>query len=288
MAAGTKIEWADDTFNPWIGCTKVSAACDHCYAEAFARRTGGPSWGAGAPRRRTSERNWRLPFKWNDDARRSGIRRRVFCASLADVFDQEVPDAWRIDLMTLIVATPSLDWLLLTKRPKAMADWSIMNGLPDNVWAGTTVEDQKMADLRIPELFRTNARKRFLSIEPLLGPISLHHHFIVGPEGGWEFSYTRRNYIDWVIAGGESGPGARPSHPDWFRTLRDQCAAVQVPFLFKQWGDWAPVEDLSSERQESLELENKFCAFGAELMMRVGKKAAGRALDGKLHDEVPA
>jgi len=164
MAETTGIEWAHSTFNPWIGCTRVSAACDHCYAATLGHNRFGVEWGAGEPRRRTSPGNWREPIRWNKAAAAAGERRRVFCASLADVFDAEVADEWRQDLFALIDATPALDWLLLTKRPKLMAEWSQRQALPSNVWAGTTVEDQKMANLRIPQLLQVQGGAvRFLS-----------------------------------------------------------------------------------------------------------------------------
>ena len=263
MAANTKIEWADHTFNPWVGCTKISPGCDHCYAEGWAKRTGDAALWQGN-RRRTSDANWRLPLKWNREAEAAGVRRRVFCASLADMFDNQAEVSWRHALWELIHDTPHLDWLLLTKRPQNIAkmlpnydthplpDWG--QGWP-NVWLGTTVENQAEADRRIPLLLGVPAAKRFLSCEPLLGPVDLtavqqtvdpgffgdclqwyHKGYCHEIEG---ISYPT---IDWVIAGGESGPGARPMHPNWARSLRDQCAAAGVPFLFKQWGEWAPAD----------------------------------------------
>ena len=279
MAADSKIEWCDATFNPWVGCTKISTACDHCYAESWAKRTGGAHLWQGE-RRRTTASNWQQPVKWNRDAERAGIRRRVFCASLADVFDNQVPDAWRRDLWHLVSRTPHLDWQLLTKRPQNIAmmlpDESIGapawgNGWP-NVWLGTTVANQEEAVRNIPHLLAISAAKRFLSCEPLLGPLNLRAVDIDGwteadalrPstwretwEADWSPAATgmplhecirdfveeggqyppnniRPHGIDWVIVGGESGPGARPMHPDWARSLRDQCHAASVSFFMKQ------------------------------------------------------
>lgn len=179
MAENTKIEWAHHTFNPWVGCTKVSPACDHCYAEAWAKRTGnGHLWNDGE-RRRTSEATWRLPLKWNREAEERGIRYRVFCASLADVFDNVVPDEWRGDLLRLIRQTPHLDWLLLTKRignARHMLERTLSAGHLwhwPNVWLGITVVNQDEADRDVPKLLSTPARVRFLSLEPLLGPVDL-------------------------------------------------------------------------------------------------------------------
>lgn len=271
MAENTAIEWADHTFNPWTGCTKVSPACDHCYAESWAKRSGTVRWGHGEPRRRTTDANWRLPIKWNAQAQREGRRFRVFCASLADVFDNEVPVQWRVDLFRLIASTPHLDWLLLTKR--------IGNALPmmrevaqqcgggeqpmPNVWLGATVVTQAEADRDVPKLLSVPARVRFLSIEPMLGPITLPGFnattswcplcakivpdSLVRPHEGEHGSAALPcasvyDMLHWVIAGGESGPHARPAHPAWFAGLRDQCAAADVPFLHKQNGEWTWLE----------------------------------------------
>jgi protein gp37 len=329
MGENTKIEWADHTFNPWIGCTRVSPACDHCYAEKLATTRLGVGWGPHAERRRTAESTWRQPLAWNRRAQREGKRARVFCASLADVFDNHpsILPTWRPALWDLIDATPHLDWLLLTKRPQNIAKM-----LPwpwPNLWLGTTVENQAEADRRIPQLLAAPAAKRFLSCEPLLGPVDLsavpypascercdctrHSPRIdaltgsVMHEGRCEGPEAVDCQLDWVIAGGESGPGARPSHPDWFRSLRDQCAAAGVPFFFKQWGDWLPGEfgspplvewqDGAATDRHALPSEgtrrwDDGLAFVAEgeahaVFRAVGKKAAGALLDGREHREAP-
>ena len=258
MAENSKIEWTDHTFNPWVGCTKISPACDHCYAESWAKRTGNSElW--GGVRRRTTAANWRGPLKWNREASERGLRYRVFCASLADVFDNAVPMEWRADLFGLIEQTPRLDWLLLTKRignvPK-MLDALRRDGFPPNVWLGSTVVNQEEAERDVPKLLSVGARVRFLSCEPLLGPIDLSAWI----EG-----------IHWVIAGGESGGHARQSSPSWFRGLRDQCNGAGVGFHFKQWGDWFPLE----ESPERVRFERR------------GKAKAGRLLDDRTWDEAP-
>lgn len=270
MGADSKIEWTDHTFSPWVGCTKISPGCDHCYAESWAKRTGGAALWQGE-RRRTTAANWRQPLKWNREAAAAGIRQRVFCSSLADVFDNQVPAEWRDDLWRLIFATPHLDWLLLSKRPQNIATMLPRDGdflgarWPwPGVWLGTTVENQAEADRRIPHLLAVPKAKWFLSCEPLLGPIRFDR---VPGFNRLGLDVSRL----WVIAGGESGPGARPMHPDWARLLRDQCAAAGVPFLFKQWGEWQWGE-----------------WAGEMLARRIGKKAAGRLLDGVLHDWAPA
>ena len=325
MAENTKIEWADHTFNPWTGCTKVSPACDHCYAEGWAKRSGHVKWGSGQPRRRTSDANWRMPLKWNREAERTGVRPRVFCASLADVFDNAVDPQWRADLFALIAATPNLDWLLLTKRignVRGMLaelahgndpDLSLLDMMPlPNVWLGATVVNQEEADRDIPKLLAVPAAKRFLSIEPLLGAVDLglcdcDNGSVAGPGGAGgvtcpKCSGTGGRTLDWVIVGGESGPGARPIHPDWARSIRDQCAAACVPFLFKQWGHWQIASranghhDSDMDRNSAVWLDHdgttaKPSSLGmtnAYAMAPVGKKAAGRLLDGRTHDGFPA
>lgn len=316
MSENSKIEWTDHTFNPWIGCTRVSPGCDNCYAAVSTpARVMGIKWGAGEGRRRTSDSTWRQPKTWN--ARhdvffaKHGRRQRVFCASLADVFDNEVDNNLRNELLGLIYDTPNLDWLLLTKRignvPHLMEEctepgkqWE----LPPNVWLGATIVNQEEADRDIPKLITTPATKHFLSMEPLLGPVSLsmrNDRFEIVPD------------IDWVIVGGESGHGARPMHPDWARDLRDQCAAAGVPFLFKQWGEWtdqdwgerAGLRDTAGvlpsgefalmsqgyvppfDDGERLAAAGNVRLDSRMLMDRVGKKAAGRMLDGVTHDGFP-
>jgi protein gp37 len=319
MGENSNIEWCDHSFNPWEGCQKVSPGCDHCYAEARDKRfTGGQLWGPHAPRRRTSPANWRKPLAWNKAAEAAGKRARVFCASLADVFDNHdsIENEWRHDLWRLIHATPHLDWLLLTKRPQ-----NIRRYLPDqlglgfhpqhwgngwqNVCLGTTVENQTEADRRIPHLLATPAAVRFLSCEPLLGPVDLTRFLWIGPEGGIDFSYTPRQFLHWVICGGESGPGARPMHPSWARSLRDQCQAAGVAFHFKQQGEWSwggfqpETGSATPERAGWIVPDGRWCrttdgaaaelceAPGAVPIVRVGKARAGRLLDGRTWDQFP-
>lgn len=303
MSQDSKIEWTDHTFNPWEGCQRVGPGCDHCYAETRnARYSGGQAinWGPGAPRRRTSVSNWNLPRRWNAQAEafqaQHGRRQRVFCASLADVFDNAVSREWRDDLAALILDTADLDWLLLTKRignAGAMLGEMFLDGPPSNVWLGATVVNQAEADRDILKLLRIPASVRFLSMEPLLGPVSFEG-FFANPSNIADGTNALEE-LDWVIAGGESGPGARPTHPNWHRELRDQCEAVGTPFLFKQWGEFAPA--LSGLYFHPLEGGPQFRprvadqtthdfgdGYGA---VRIGKKAAGRELDGKTWDEFP-
>jgi protein gp37 len=219
----TKIEWADHTFNPWVGCTKVSPACDHCYAQVQQdHRYGRVKWGAGNPRSRTSKANWRKPLAWNRQAEAAGTRPFVFCASLADVFDNEVAPDWRADLIELITQTPQLVWLLLTKRIGNVT--KMVEALPGNVAVGATMANQNEYDRDAWKLLDVKEKLRplftFGSFEPLLGPISIDRH--TAP--------------DWIIVGGESGRGARPMDLDWARQLRDECNTCHRVFNFKQTG----------------------------------------------------
>lgn len=304
MSANTKIEWADHTFNPWIGCSKISPGCDHCYAELErATKALGVVWGSNQARHRTAAGNWALPKRWNSQAdafmAQHGRRQRVFCASLADVFDNAVDPQWRADLFELIEATPNLDWLLLTKRignvermvPEATdlieygEGWQSMWGQgvwPTNVWLGATIIDQAEADRDIPKLLSVPAAKRFLSMEPLLGPVSFEGLWV--PHANPAMHENMLEALDWVIVGGESGPNARPMHPDWARSLRDQCEAAGVPFLFKQWGEWLPTdaEDQPVYRGEHRYIGRRWHAF------KVGKATAGRLLDGRTWDGTPS
>ncbi len=228
MAERTEISWAHSTFNPWIGCTRVSPGCDNCYAATLMQdRHARVRWGPGEMRSRTSPSNWKQPLAWNRKAKESGEPWRVFCSSLADVFDNEVPDQWRADLWTLIAATPHLTWMLLTKRIG-----NVTYPMPHNVWLGITVVNQAEADRDIPKLLKTRAQVRWLSCEPLLGPLDLRRYLETWPD--------EPSRVDWVIVGGESGPRPRPMAADWAREVRNDCLSHGVPFHFKQWGGVRP------------------------------------------------
>jgi protein gp37 len=308
MSKNTKIEWTDHTFNPWWVCQKVGPGCDHCYAEGLDKRTGGAHWGPGAERRRTSAKNWNDPVRWNKQAdaffAEHGRRQRVFCASMADVFDNAVPTAWRMDLFTLIASTPNLDWLILTKRignvlTMCSGDSLMFDMICERVWLGATIVNQEEADRDIPKLLAVPAAKRFLSMEPLLGPVDLNllkccncptpgtgGDYWTPPDPPECCGEPERIALDWVIIGGESGPGARPMHPDWAHGLRDQCDAAGVPFLFKQWGDWGPyLETMTKEERRGR--DQAFALDETMGLWRCGKKAAGRLLDGRTWDGYP-
>ena len=276
MARNSHIEWTHHTFNPWWGCTKVSAACDNCYAELWAKRMGHQIWGVQSTRRFFSDTHWKEPLTWNEEARVARRRERVFCASMADVFERRAElNEQRERLWELIKITPWLDWLLLTKRPQnveSMVPWD--DQWPVNVWLGTTVESQEFAEKRLPFLLKHPTAVRFLSCEPLLGSIDLTP---------W-FKKKGLHPINWVIAGGESGPGARPMHPDWAKNLLHQCQKATVAFHFKQWGHWAPAELVEeTTKAKVINLENERPVN----MARVSKKLAGRILEGKTWDGVP-
>lgn len=324
MAENSNIEWTDHTFNPWMGCTKVSPACHNCYAERdMDHRYGKVKWGANGNRILTSAANWDKPVRWNRKAAELGYRPRVFCASLADVFEDwqgpitksgvylsktgraSTGEANRMtlcdvrrDLFRLIDATPHLDWLLLTKRPENIERmWPCTrdtNGDGNcnvcvrasnapcrhrkNVWLGTSIENQEWADKRLPHLIEAKqdglVNTIFVSAEPLRGEVDLEYPEAINPPAMCCFGFECGcmalptnppliHDIDWVITGGESGPGARPCNPDWFRSLRDQCLSSRTAFHFKQWGEFD------------------------ENLQRVGKKNAGRLLDGITHDGLP-
>lgn len=237
MGEITRIAWCDATFNPWIGCLRVSPACDRCYAAALSWRYGWRDgegrdlWNTGAERKRTSSAYWRAPMRWNQCAQAEGRRRRVFCASIADVFDNKAPASWRSDLWSLIGSTRALDWFLLTKRPQNIrhmlpADWG--EGWP-HVWLGTTTENQQEAERRIPHLVAIPAAARFLSVEPMLEPVDVAP-WLASPSGDGKAP------ISWIILGGESGGGARLMHPDWVRALRDQVRGAGARLFVKQIG----------------------------------------------------
>lgn len=283
----TKIEWTDETWNPVTGCTKVSEGCDHCYAETIAHRfTGTKAYPNGfdvtlRPERLDQPLRWKRP-------------RKVFVNSMSDLFHKDVPDDYIARVFAAMALAPQHTFQVLTKRPGRMrsllsseqfesAVFLATEGrfegyfpwpLP-NVWLGTSVENQKWADVRIPLLLDTPAAIRFLSCEPLLGPIDLF---------AWNIDRGMR--VDWVIVGGESGPHARPMHPDWARQLRDDCLTAGIPFHFKQWGEWV-TEDQAPEDIILPGLSTYLLGDDEPDFYKVGKKAAGRELDGQTWDEYP-
>lgn len=324
MGETTGIEWTDHTFNPWRGCTKISEGCAHCYADTASKRN--PKvlgvWGPQGKRVVAADAYWNQALRWNLDAQDAGMRRRVFCASLADVFedwdgpmhrpngevDSRSMDDVRKDLLLLMMATPSLDWLLLTKRPERMRRFFVdeyrMSTPMPNVWLGASVEDQKAADERIPILLDTPAAVRFLSCEPLLGLVDLRlwlnfaFHQCILPGRTWhrrgercdacgeEFP-NREPSLDWVIVGGESGAHARQMDVEWVRSIRDQCQAAGVAFFFKQWGNWLHLDQMTADGFRDVDAAHNV-AGNSVMYWNVGKKRAGRFLDEETYSEFPS
>lgn len=336
MGQNSKIEWTDHTFNPWVGCVKVSPGCKHCYAEKLMTRKGrwANTWGpvGTAERIKTSNAKWKEPLRWNkqsweqclkcgwrgpadpagihnfcpecDNENLAPTRQRVFCASLADVFeDNPQVEPWRAHLWQLIEQTPNLDWLLLTKRPENIMNffpdsWSWNLRVPQNIWFGVSVENQDALDERWPVLesfaHTFHPAILFLSLEPLLGHIDLENCLSEIDIGDEEHSWWTRP-VDWVIVGGESGHSARPIHHDWVQSSRDQCTAAGVPFFFKQWGEWAAGHGDGSDRvwmtsdgQISRNPASDFINGRPFISLsKIGKHAARRQLDGREWSEFP-
>jgi protein gp37 len=222
MADKTEISWTDHTFNPWWGCTAIAPGCDNCYAAAMDKRTGGSFFDSKVKPRRTSQANWNKVLTWNRKAEKDGVRRKVFCGSMMDWCDKDAPEGALEDLFSIIRMTPMLDWQLLTKRATLIkerlpSDWG--DGYP-NVWIGITVEDDNYGYKRLEAFKDIKAKVKFISAEPLLSDISN------APLEG----------INWVIIGGESGPGARPMDQYWVDLLMGKCHLLGIPVWFKQWG----------------------------------------------------
>lgn len=298
MSEKTGISWTDHTWSPVWGCTQVSKAetggggCDNCYAMTLAHRFG-YGWN-GEPMREFGEHHWNEPVRWNKRAAKEGARPKVF-PSMCDPLDKDWPDGVRERFWRLVDVTPYLTWLILTKRIgnyDKFGPGAVIGRHPANVWLGATVVNQAEADRDVPKLLAVPARVRFLSIEPMLGPIWLNDFFYrnLRPTGDFRTRAGKRQMklvhdgpseaLHWVIAGGESGPHARPAHPDWFRSLRDQCAAAGVPFHFKQHGEWVSVSEVEGDGQH-------FIFNDHATVRRVGKAAAGRLLDGVEHNAFP-
>ena len=277
MGTGTKIEWAHHTYNPCIGCTRLSPACDHCFAADWAGRYGQAHLWEGE-RRQTSAQTRHQPFKWNREAIAAGERRRVFCGSLMDFADNQIPSRWRDDAWHVMAMCQALDWMVLSKRPQNYG--KMLPGTPigapqwrdgwPHVWLGTTVEDRKRL-VNVDHLRAVPAAVRFLSIEPLLEDLG-------------ELDLTG---IHLVIVGGESGHHARPMHPGWVRSIRDQCLEQGVAFFFKQWGEHRPLTDAERGTACGATFIGSDRYDRDAYVLRVGKKAAGRLLDGREHNDMP-
>lgn len=296
MAENSAISWTRHTWNPWMGCTKVSPACDGCYAEALMdKRYGKVQWG-NAPRVRTGKHTWNDPFRWQRQAEKDGDRPLVFCASLADIFDNQVDPQWRADAFDVMRRTPNLVYLLLTKRPQNIIKLAeAAGGLPSNAAIGTTIEDQKRANSNVPALLEAKGKLQplfaFVSCEPLLSHIQIAEYL---PNPLWnDLPSWRGPEVDWVITGGETDQGghaARPTHPRWFTSLRDQCAAAGVPFHHKQNGEYLPEDWFDKVRfqwQAGSDCPNVYRFPDGTACIRVGKRQSGRMLDCATHDAFP-
>lgn len=293
MAENSKIEWTENTFNIVEGCEKVSPGCKNCYAETRDKHWhGGEHWGPNSNRKPMSEAYWRKPAIWNVQAYKENRKIKVFCSSLCDVFEDH-PDLVepRERLFKIIESTSNLIWQLLTKRPENILKFvppHWLDGFPENVWMGTTVENQEYAEIRLPLLYKVPAKVRFLSCEPLLGPVYLR--FSVNDHLRGPAVVEAIDFISWVICGGESGHNARPIHPDWARLLRNQCDWANVPFFFKQWGEYLP----DCQAGDKTNLDNTDHLFPSphnpekqNKYWKIGKKEAGGLLDGKEWKEFP-
>lgn len=301
MADKTGIEWTDATWNPTTGCVKVSSGCKHCYAERdWARLVHLPAYAGRSftdvachPDRLSQPLRWQKP-------------RMIFVNSMSDLFHESIPDEFIERVLTTTIHAQQHIFQILTKRPERMRDvmqrWTDMNGRAQrNLWLGVSVENQEAADERIPLLIKTPAAVRWISAEPLLGAIDLtnceHPNYSIRADylrGIDSRTGVDSGTVDWVVVGGESGVKARPMHPRWARDLRDQCAAAGVPFLFKQHGEWIHDDDIDNCGLRSPEIADAGQYFNTfdwphenTESYRVGKKAAGRLLDGVQHDGYP-
>ena len=289
MAEKTGIEWTDATWNPWYGCKRVSPGCANCYADRDMTRFGKDFKTVT----RAADHTFYAPLRWKEP-------QRIFTCSWSDFFIAQA-DEWREEAWSIIKRTPQHQYQILTKRPGRMLPW--VNGWPVNAWAGTSVEEQKYAP-RLDVLAQVPAAIRFVSVEPLLGPVDLRswlkpsammvHGDLSSPDtaaaiaavGGAAF---RQEWgLSWVIVGGESGPQARPMHPQWVRDIRDQCLRASVPFFFKQWGEWLPEEQcVEGQFRAARERYGEEDEYGLQRWAFVGKKATGALLDGREWREMP-
>lgn len=242
MGKETSISWTDATFNPWHGCTKISPGCDNCYAETLDARWGDPHWGKGVPRRAFKDAHWKEPLNWNVAAQREGVKLKVFCASMADVMDDEAPQGARERLWELIDNTPNLIWQLLTKRPTRYESYLPTKGFRhNNVWLGTSAEDQHFYNIRwsvLRVISKDFNCPSFISYEPALGPLSILDFARSLPREGDRFDQCP----DWLICGGESGNGRRAMEQKWAEDIADECAVAGTAFFMKQFSARTPAE----------------------------------------------
>lgn len=294
----SKIEWTDRVWNPITGCTKISPGCANCYAERMSKRLAGRcGYDKDEPFKVTLHRD-RLhePMRWTKPS-------KVFVCSMSDLFHDDVPFSFLDELFGVMVAARKHTFLVLTKRPERMYEYMMtcQRGADDtgykfpweHIWLGVTAENQEQADKRIPVLLQIPAAVRFVSVEPMLGPVDMTRAMYgPDPEGMSWFGFTDgigyEAGIQWVICGGESGPGARPMHPDWARGLRDQCLTAGVPYFFKQWGQYCYPEQMTRDTYQQVDMGHNLAGNSDyNKPWSVGKKAAGRLLDGREWNEMP-
>jgi protein gp37 len=300
----TKIEWTDRTWNPTRGCSRVSEGCRNCYAERIAARFANTATFAGIAVNTKSGPRWTGKVELIESKLTEPLHwkkaQRVFVNSMSDLFHEALPDEAIDRVFAVMALCPHLTFQVLTKRPARMEkwrgqsertediiqfEWKMMHGQEEkwsepkwplpNVWLGVSVEDQATADERIPLLLQTPAAIHFVSYEPALGPVDFQPYVwrnVLRDVSGVDTPSPWKSKLDWIIAGGESGPGARPHDPEWFRRVRDQCVVAGVPFFFKQWGEYAPMPP---------------GFYKGSYLERVGKKKAGALLDGREWKEFP-
>ncbi len=307
----TKIEWVDYSWNPTSGCTPVSEGCQNCYARRMANRLRGRfGYPEDEPFRVTlHSAKLKEPLRWKKP-------RRVFVCSMGDLFHPDVPFEFIVAVFRVMTKCAQHTFMILTKRPNRVKAFYVQSSVSapwaqkvcENIWVGVTAENQQAADERIPILLQIPAAVRFVSCEPLLGPVDLEL-YLPYTSSRYKEDWHRNGYhvlrlskginqgtLDWVICGGETGPGARPMHPDWVRSLRDQAVDADVPFFFKSWGEYIPSYEAGEHSNERCQynrtigecwVKSSYSFHDGQVMVKVGKKAAGRLLDGREWDEVP-
>jgi len=285
--AKSKISWTDYTWNPITGCTKVSDGCKHCYAERLSKRLAGRG---GYPKENSFAVTLHAnkldePLKWREP-------RKIFVCSMGDLFHQDVKEGWIDEIYQVMKESQQHTFIILTKRVRRMQEYFGRVDQLANVWLGTSVENQKTAELRIPILMSIPAEKRFLSCEPLLERVDLGEipGALISVKKSNEGNYSVERGLDWVIVGGESGPGARRMRADWVREIYYQCKAANASFYFKQWGEWIPSRQIDDELAKKIDWKwtSQFESEGdEEIYWQVGKHLAGRKFDGVIWNEFP-
>jgi protein gp37 len=288
MGEVTGVSWADHSWGAWRGCAKVSAGCVNCYGERDMLRYGHDPHAVV----RAATATFNAPLKWERKAAADGVRRRVFVCPWSDFWIGDTnTDEWRSDALEIMRRCEHLDFLIPTKRPALMVDWfndvgALWTDVISRLWLGVTVENQEAADLRIPLLLQVPAAVRWVSCEPLLGPVELGLLGTIPRDIAPSYTMVHER-LSWCVVGGESGPSARPMSPEWARSLRDQCAAARMPFYLKQWGEWCPPDQLPDHIYRDVDAHDIDMAEGRQ-PLRVGVQRAGHLLDGVSYQAFPA